>query len=95
MTDQYAVAEVTRLVTNGQKNACSFLYGATARIAKDMGFDSIQTFILESEDGTSLKAAGWVEVESFGGGDWTRESKPNRRQDQPQERKRKFVKEFK
>lgn len=92
MTDQYAVAEVTRLVTNGQKNACSFLYGATARIAREMGFDSIQTFILESEDGTSLKAAGWVEVESFGGGDWTRESKPNRRQDQPQEPKRKFIK---
>src|SRR5689334_12804833 len=28
MTDQYTVAEVTRLVTDGTKNACSVLYAA-------------------------------------------------------------------
>ena len=46
--DQYAVAEVTRCTTNGHKNACSFLYGAAARVAKEMGFNSIQTYTLGS-----------------------------------------------
>lgn len=57
--DQWAIAEVSRLVTDGTPNACSMLYGACARAAKAMGFDSIQTYILESEPGTSLRAAGW------------------------------------
>lgn len=59
MTDWTTVAEITRLVTDGTPNACSMLYGASARVCKAMGFTRIQTFILESEPGTSLKAAGW------------------------------------
>jgi hypothetical protein len=47
--DQYVIAEVTRLVTDGTKNACSMLYGAAARTCAAMGFDQIQTYILESE----------------------------------------------
>jgi hypothetical protein len=58
-TDQYRIAEVTRLVSDGTKNVCSMLYAACARAAEAMGFDSIQTFILETEPGTSLRAAGW------------------------------------
>jgi hypothetical protein len=58
--DQYVIAEVTRLVTDGTHNACTLLYGATARAAKAMGFTRIQTFILLSEPGTSLRAAGWT-----------------------------------
>src|SRR4051812_40014079 len=54
MTDQNRVLEVTRLVTDGTKNGCSMLYAASARTAQAMGFDRIQTFILESEPGTSL-----------------------------------------
>lgn len=57
--DAYMTAEVSRLVTNGHKNACSFLYSAAARIAKEMGFDKIQTYILEEESGISLVASGW------------------------------------
>lgn len=57
--DPYQVAEVTRLVTDGTPNGCSKLYGAAARACKAMGFARIQTYILESEPGTSLKAAGW------------------------------------
>lgn len=33
--------EVTRLCTNGEKNACSFLYGAAARAAAAMGYKRI------------------------------------------------------
>ena len=81
-TDTYLVAEVTRLVTDGTKNACSFLYAAAARIARAMGFKSIQTFILEEEPGTSLIAASWQKVGSTVSGlGWN--SRPNRRKDQP------------
>lgn len=52
--------EVCRLVTDGTYNACSFLYSACARIARDMGYKKLQSYILDTEPGTSLKAAGWV-----------------------------------
>lgn len=51
--------EVVRLCTDGTPNACSFLYGAAARAAKALGFCRIQTYILQTEPGTSLKASGW------------------------------------
>lgn len=52
-------AEVTRCCTDGTKNACSFLYSAAARAARDLGFIRIQSYILEDELGSSLKASGW------------------------------------
>lgn len=58
--NQKRVAEVTRLVTDGTHNACSKLYSAAARAAEAMGYDSIQTYILDDEPGTSLKASGWI-----------------------------------
>lgn len=51
--------EVTRCCTDGTHNACSFLYAAAARAAKALGFDRIQTYILQDETGVSLKASGW------------------------------------
>ena len=63
--------EVTRCCTDGTANACSFLYGRVARIAKEMGYERIITYILISESGASLKAAGWeCEKEIAGGGSW-------------------------
>lgn len=94
MTDQRAVLEVTRLVTDGTKNACSALYSAAARVGKELGYQRIQTFILETESGRSLKAAGWKFDGESGGGDWTRASKPNRRQDQPQCPKHRYSKQL-
>lgn len=86
-------AEVTRLATDGTYNACSILYAAAARAARAMGYKKIQTYILAEEPGTSLKAAGWkCELEKAGGGDWTSKSKPNRRQDQPQQMKQRWAK---
>lgn len=69
-TDQKNVAEVTRLVTDGTKNACSFLYSQAARAAKELGFTSIQTFILPEESGISLKATGWTCLGKTGVGGW-------------------------
>ena len=83
LTDQRNVVEVTRLATDGTKNACSFLYSAAARAAKELGYKRIQTFILESEPGTSLRAAGWKFERMTAGGTWVRKARPNRRTDQP------------
>jgi hypothetical protein len=81
--DQYMIAEVTRLVTDGTPNVCSFLYSAVARIAKEMGFDKIQTYILSTEPGTSLIAAGWEYEISTSGGNWNYSWRKGRREDQP------------
>lgn len=91
-TNQYEVAEVTRLVTDGTKNACSMLYSAAARAAKAMGFSHIQTFILNDELGTSLKAAGWIFDGVSAGGDWNSPSRKGRRIDQPQQPKQRWIK---
>lgn len=58
--DNGLILEINRLCTDGTYNACSMLYGACKRIAKDMGYDKIITYILESESGTSLKASGYI-----------------------------------
>lgn len=69
--DDGKTLEVTRCCTDGTANACSFLYGRAARIAKEMGYERIITYILISESGASLKAAGWeCEKEIAGGGSW-------------------------
>jgi hypothetical protein len=94
LLDQYRIAEVNRLVTNGTKNACSILYAAAARVAREMGFEKIQTYILASEPGTSLVAAGWTKEAVSGGGDWNRQTRSPRRTDQPMEPKERWAKIF-
>ncbi len=76
MLDDGETAEVTRLCTDGTKNACSFLYGAAARAAFALGFRRIGTYILASEPGTSLMATGWRNLGERGGGSWSRPSRP-------------------
>jgi len=79
--DDGFTAEVTRLCTDGTHNACSFLYAACARIARSMGYEKIITYILESENGASLRASGWRCEGRRGGGNWNVPSRP--RQDSP------------
>lgn len=92
---QYEWVEVSRLVTDGTKNACSCLYSACARIAREMGFERIQTFILEEESGISLKASGWEHDIISSGGDWNVPSRGGRRTDQPMQRKKRYFKALK
>lgn len=87
-SDQKNIAEVTRLVTDGTQNACSFLYSQAARAAKELGFHSIQTFTLPSESGVSLRASGWECLGETKAGSW--QSRSNRRTDQPTEQKIKW-----
>lgn len=74
--DDGKTLEVTRLCTDGTYNACSFLYARCAKIAKDMGYSKIITYILQSELGTSLKASGWMCEGEAGGGNWDCQSRP-------------------
>jgi hypothetical protein len=75
MRDDGETAEVTRLCTDGTRNACSFLYGASARAAFALGFKRIGTYILASEDGMTLRAAGWRMIGQTKGGSWSRPSR--------------------
>lgn len=56
LDDGYTL-EVLRLCSNGKKNVCSFLYSKAARIAMEMGYKRIITYILESETGTRPKGS--------------------------------------
>lgn len=91
ITRKEEVLEVTRLCTDGTKNACSILYAAAARIGKEMGYKFIQTFILSSETGKSLRAAGWRFDGHTDGGSWSRPSR-GRIDKAPLERKQRWVK---
>lgn len=68
--------EVARCCTDGTKNACSLLYGAAWRAAKALGYRRIVTYTLISEDGASLRAAGWTVLHKTQGGTWNREGRP-------------------
>lgn len=65
--DDGETIEVRRVCTDGTENACSKLYGACARIAKEFGYKRIITYTLETEPGTSLKASGWIDCGICGG----------------------------
>lgn len=73
--DDGYTCEVTRLCTDGTYNACSILYSAARKTAEAKGFRRILTYILENENGASLKAAGWHFLGESHGGMWDR---PNR-----------------
>lgn len=70
--DDGLTCEINRLcVIDGYKNACSMLYGACCRAARSMGYKLIITYILESENGSSLKASNFICDGIAGGTHWT------------------------
>lgn len=89
-TNRRKILEVSRLVTDGTPNACSILYEACARAAKAMGYERIQTFTLDSELGTSLRATGWDNQGRVKTRPWSH--RPNRRDDLRD--KRRWVKDL-
>ena len=76
MRDDGVTLEVTRLCTDGTRNACSFLYGAAARAAFALGYQRIGTYTLPEEGGASLRATGWKLIGERGGGSWSVPSRP-------------------
>ena len=60
--DDGRTIEIRRVCTDGTRNACSILYGACSRCAKEMGYKRVITYTLQSEPGTSVKASGFRPV---------------------------------
>jgi hypothetical protein len=57
--DGYTLEVLRCCVLDGHKNACSKLYAAAWRCARNLGYTKLITYTLISETGTSLVAAGW------------------------------------
>lgn len=74
--DDGLTIEIRRVCTDGTRNACSILYGACSRCAKEMGYKRVITYTLISEPGTSLKASGFTWSGEAGGSSWNRPSRP-------------------
>lgn len=74
--DDGYTCEVTRLCTDGTDNACSILYAAARRASDAKGFRRILTYILATENGASLRAAGWSELGQTRGETWNRKDRP-------------------
>ncbi|MHB8665646.1 MAG: XF1762 family protein [Acidimicrobiales bacterium] len=72
--------EAARVATDGCPNACSKLLAAAWRAARAMGFYRMGSYILESEPGTSLVAAGWrwTHTTKAGSSNWARHNRPGR-----------------
>lgn len=77
MLDDGNTLEIYRNCTDGTRNACSKLYGACLRIAKEMGYSKVITYTLQSEDGASLKASNFICCGDAGGTSWTGSRKRN------------------
>lgn len=75
MLDDGRTAEVTRLATDGTRNACSALYAACWRAARALGYRRMVTYTMPHESGTSLLAAGWKLTGVTEGGGWGRPSR--------------------
>ena len=74
--DDGLTIEIRRVCTDGTRNACSVLYGACARIAREMGYKRVVTYTLLSELGTSLRASGFKDCGEAGGVPWNVPGRP-------------------
>ena len=88
--DNGDICEINRLCTiKGYTNACSQLYSQCAKIAQAMGYKKIITYILQSENGASLRASNFVCEGVAGGTHWT--GKRNKGQNIPHELKTRWT----
>lgn len=90
--DNGLTLEITRLCTDGTRNACSMLYGACCRVAKAMGYKKVITYTLQFENGASLKASNFVCDGTAGGIKWT--GVRDKGQDIPAEMKTRWVRDL-
>lgn len=74
--DDGLTIEIRRVYTDGTRNACSMLYGASARVARAMGYKRVVTYTLQSEPGSSLRASNFTDCGEAGGVSWDMPSRP-------------------
>lgn len=74
LMDMTRVLEINRTCTDGTRHANSKLYGAIIRAAKALGYETIYTYTLPSESGSSLRAVGFrVDGQTEAGRNWEEE----------------------
>ena len=93
--DDGLTIEINRLCTNGYPNACSRLYGAALRIAREMGYVRAVTYTRTDEPGISLRASGWTMNGIVPGGAWNRVNRQRSAQSSPICDKFRWVKSLK
>ncbi len=74
--DDGLTLEVSRVATDGVRNGCSMLYGACRRAAFALGYRRLVTYVLDTEPGTSLRAAGWRCAGKVRGKPWNTPRRP-------------------
>lgn len=79
---------ISRCATDGCDNACSALYGALCRAAKALGYREAWTYTLPEEPGTSLRAAGFVDMGLTAGGEHDRPSRRRKAAVRPDPKRR-------
>lgn len=79
---------ISRVATAGHENACSALYGALCRAAKALGYMEAWTYTLPGEPGTSLRAAGFMDMGLTDGGEWSRPSRARKPALRPEPKRR-------
>ena len=92
--DDGLTVEILRVCTDGTKNACSRLYGALSRCAREMGYTRVVTYTLETEPGSSLHASGFKIFGSTRGGTWDCSSRPRNESHTLHERKIRWEKNY-
>ncbi len=73
--------EVTRLCTNGHKNAASRLLGAAWRAARAMGVTRMVSYLRADDTGVCYRAAGWTQRAAVPGRQWDAHSDRRRVQE--------------
>ena len=95
LTDTLAIAPSDQLMVRTVPEADFPMEQNTAyRAAKAMGYHKVITYILESEPGTSLKAAGFHCEGRAGGLEWNGSRKPKDADQYPHEMKKRWSKEM-
>jgi hypothetical protein len=74
-------AEILRLCTTGERNACSFLLGRCRRAAAALGYRRVLTYTMAAEGGASLRAAGYEQTELLPARSWAESSVRRERHD--------------
>lgn len=86
LADNGWTVEVTRLASDGTRNVCSLLYRAAWRAARAMGYRKLITYTLQTEPGSSLRAAGFQLVGEVTKRSWNTPSRPRVDKDERQPR---------
>ena len=74
--DDGRTVEVTRVATDGTRNACSQLYAAACREARKRGYQRVVTYTFVTETGASVRASGFTRTGYVRGRQW---DSPSRR----------------